>query len=84
MLSAAKRAGLTVVTVAESVFAPVAELTDVMLPAAVGSSLVFDTACAPMMLGRVLLQAMCDELPESVARLEAFEQGAAARGLFVG
>ncbi|WP_081982329.1 MurR/RpiR family transcriptional regulator [Streptacidiphilus albus] len=84
VLSAAKRAGLTVVTVAESVFAPVAELTDVMLPAAVGSSLVFDTACAPMMLGRVLLQAMCDELPESVARLEAFEQGAAARGLFVG
>ena len=55
-----------------------------MLPAAVGSSLVFDTACAPMMLGRVLLQAMCDELPGSVNRLEAFEQAAAARGLFVG
>ena len=84
LLSAAKRAGLTVITVAESVFAPVADLTDLMLPAAVGSSLVFDTACAPMMLGRVLLQAMCDELPDSVARLEAFELAAAARGLFVG
>jgi len=84
LLSAAKRAGLTVITVAESVFAPVADLTDLMLPAAVGSSLVFDTACAPMMLGRVLLQAMCDELPESVARLEAFELAAASRGLFVG
>jgi DNA-binding MurR/RpiR family transcriptional regulator len=84
LLSAAKRAGLTVITVADSAFAPVAELTDLMLPAAVGSSLVFDTACAPMMLGRVLLQAMCDELPDSVARLEAFELAAAARGLFVG
>ncbi|QMU75275.1 MurR/RpiR family transcriptional regulator [Streptacidiphilus sp. PB12-B1b] len=84
MLSAAKRAGLTVITVADSAFAPVAELTDLMLPAAVGSSLVFDTACAPMMLGRVLLQAMCDELPDSVARLEAFETAAASRGLFVG
>ena len=84
LLSAARRAGLTVITVADSAFAPVAELTDLMLPAAVGSSLVFDTACAPMMLGRVLIQAMCDELPDSVARLEAFELAAAARGLFVG
>jgi DNA-binding MurR/RpiR family transcriptional regulator len=84
LLAAAKRAGLTVITVADSAFAPVAELTDLMLPAAVGSSLVFDTACAPMMLGRVLLQAMCDELPDSVARLEAFELAAASRGLFVG
>ena len=84
LLSAAKRAGLTVITVADSAFAPVAELTDLMLSAAVGSSLVFDTACAPMMLGRVLLQAMCDELPDSVARLEAFELAAASRGLFVG
>jgi DNA-binding MurR/RpiR family transcriptional regulator len=84
LLSAAKQAGLTVVTVADSAFAPVAGLTDLMLPAAVGSSLVFDTACAPMMLGRVLLQAMCDELPGSVARLEAFEHQAASRSLFVG
>jgi DNA-binding MurR/RpiR family transcriptional regulator len=84
VLTAAKQAGLTVITVADSAFAPVSGLTDLMLPAAVGSSLVFDTACAPMMLGRVLLQAMCDELPGSVARLEAFEQAAAARGLFVG
>ena len=84
VLTSAKQAGLTVITVADSAFAPVAGLTDLMLPAAVGSSLVFDTACAPMMLGRVLLQAMCDELPGSVNRLEAFEQAAAARGLFVG
>ncbi|MEZ0065297.1 DNA-binding MurR/RpiR family transcriptional regulator [Streptacidiphilus sp. MAP12-20] len=83
-LTAAKAAGMTVVTVADSAFAPVAAVSDVMLPAAVGSSLVFDTACAPMMLGRVLLQAMCDELPGSVQRLEDFEQAATTRGLFLG
>jgi DNA-binding MurR/RpiR family transcriptional regulator len=83
-LTAAKTAGMTVVTVADSAFAPVASLSHLLLPAAVGSSLVFDTACAPMMLGRVLLQAMCDELPGSVQRLEDFEQQAATRGLFLG
>ncbi|MCD0481820.1 MurR/RpiR family transcriptional regulator [Streptacidiphilus sp. ASG 303] len=82
-LTAARDCGLTVVTVADSAFAPVARMSDLLLPAAVGSSLVFDTACAPMVLGRVLLQAMCDELPGAEARLEAFEHTAAARGLFL-
>ncbi|MFJ6214546.1 MurR/RpiR family transcriptional regulator [Streptomyces sp. NPDC092296] len=82
-LAVARARHLTVVTVADSAFAPVARLSDLLLPAAVGSSLVFDTACAPMMLGRVLLQAMCDELPDAEARLESFEQSAAARGLFL-
>ncbi|MEV6212431.1 MurR/RpiR family transcriptional regulator [Kitasatospora sp. NPDC051914] len=82
-LITARGCGLTVVTVADSAFAPVAKLSDVMLPAAVGTGLVFDTACAPMMLGRVLLQTMCDELPGAEARLEAIEQSAAARGLFL-
>jgi Transcriptional regulators len=81
-LTLARKAGLTVITVADSVFAPVARLSDVLFPAAVGTRLVFDTACAPMMLGRVLLQAMVDELPGAEARLEAFESSAAARGLF--
>ncbi|WP_327677570.1 MurR/RpiR family transcriptional regulator [Kitasatospora sp. NBC_00458] len=82
-LTVARDCGLTVLTVADSVFAPVAKLSDLMLPAAVGTGLVFDTACAPMMLGRVLLQTMCDELPGAEARLEAIEQSAAARGLFL-
>jgi DNA-binding MurR/RpiR family transcriptional regulator len=72
-----------VLTVADSAFAPVAKLSDLMLPAEVGTGLVFDTACAPMVLGRVLLQTMCDELPGAEARLEAIEQSAAARGLFL-
>lgn len=82
-LAVARNCDLTVVTVADSAFAPVAALSDLLLPAAVGSSLVFDTACAPMMLGRVLLQAMCDELPGAEARLESSEHAATARGLFL-
>jgi hypothetical protein len=36
-----------------------------------------------MLLGRVLLEAMCDNLPEAQARLEEFDVRAAERGLFV-
>ncbi|MGW8355807.1 MurR/RpiR family transcriptional regulator [Streptomyces wedmorensis] len=82
-LEYARAAGLTVVTVAESAFAPVAAHSDLLIPAAVGTGLAFDTACAPMMLGRVLLEAMADELPDAQARLEEFDAKAAARGLFV-
>ncbi|GGX99350.1 transcriptional regulator [Streptomyces anandii JCM 4720] len=82
-LAYARDAGLTVVTVADSAFAPVAKYSDLLLPAAVGTGLAFDTACAPMLLGRVLLEAMCDDLPQAQARLEEFDATAAARGLFV-
>lgn len=82
-LGYAQAQGLTVVTVADSAFAPVAKHSDVLIPAAVGTGLAFDTACAPMLLGRVLLEAMCDGLPEAQARLEEFDARAAARGLFV-
>ncbi|MGW2224595.1 MurR/RpiR family transcriptional regulator [Streptomyces formicae] len=82
-LAYARSAGLTVVTVADSAFAPVAAHSDLLLPAAVGTGLAFDTACAPMLLGRVLLEAMCDGLPDAQARLEEFDVRAAARGLFV-
>ncbi|MEU6879230.1 MurR/RpiR family transcriptional regulator [Streptomyces sp. NPDC046712] len=83
VLEYARAAGLTVVTVAESAFAPVAAHSDLLIPAAVGTGLAFDTACAPMLLGRVLLEAMADELPDAQARLEEFDAKAAARGLFV-
>ncbi|MFJ4847450.1 MULTISPECIES: MurR/RpiR family transcriptional regulator [unclassified Streptomyces] len=81
-LAYARGAGLTVVTVADSAFAPVAAHSDILLPAAVGTGLAFDTACAPMLLGRVLLEAMCDGLPDAQARLEEFDAKAAAAGLF--
>ncbi|MGW2513170.1 MurR/RpiR family transcriptional regulator [Streptomyces scopuliridis] len=82
-LAYARSTGLTVVTVADSAFAPVAGHSDLLIPAAVGTGLAFDTACAPMLLGRVLLEAMCDGLPDAQARLEEFDARAAARGLFV-
>ncbi|MFJ9040509.1 MurR/RpiR family transcriptional regulator [Streptomyces sp. NPDC102406] len=82
-LAYARSAGLTVVSVADSAFAPVAKHSDLLLPAAVGTGLAFDTACAPMLLGRVLLEAMCDGLPQAQARLDAFDVRAAERGLFV-
>ncbi|SCF87449.1 MurR/RpiR family transcriptional regulator [Streptomyces sp. Ncost-T10-10d] len=82
-LAYAQEQGLTVVSVADSAFAPVARHSDLLIPAAVGTGLAFDTACAPMLLGRVLLEAMCDDLPDAQARLEEFDARAAARGLFV-
>ncbi|MFB6779491.1 MULTISPECIES: MurR/RpiR family transcriptional regulator [unclassified Streptomyces] len=82
-LAYAQKQGLTVVSVADSAFAPVAKHSDLLIPAAVGTGLAFDTACAPMLLGRVLLEAMCDDLPDAQARLEEFDARAAARGLFV-
>ncbi|MFC4033809.1 MurR/RpiR family transcriptional regulator [Streptomyces polygonati] len=82
-LAHARQAGLTVVAVADSAFAPVAAHSDLLLPAAVGTGLAFDTACAPMLLGRVLLESMCDALPDAQARLEEFDAHAAARGVFV-
>ncbi|GGO50899.1 transcriptional regulator [Streptomyces daqingensis] len=82
-LSYARDAGLRIITVADSAFAPVAHPDDLLLPAAVGTGLVFDTACAPMLLGRVLLEAMCDGLPQAQARLEDFDARAVERGLFM-
>jgi DNA-binding MurR/RpiR family transcriptional regulator len=82
-LSYAREAGLRIVTVADSAFAPVAHADDLLLPAAVGTGLVFDTGCAPMLLGRVLLEAMCDGLPAAQSRLEDFDARASERGLFI-
>ncbi|WP_373466618.1 MurR/RpiR family transcriptional regulator [Streptomyces umbrinus] len=82
-LDHARATGLTVVTIADGTFAPVAAHSDLLLPAAVGTDLVFDTVSAPMLLGQVLLEAMCDALPDAQARLEEFDTRAAARGLFV-
>ncbi|MEW1718649.1 MurR/RpiR family transcriptional regulator [Streptomyces sp. NPDC093109] len=82
-LAYARSTGLTVVTIADSAFAPVARHSDLLIPAAVGTGLAFDTVCAPMLLGRVLLEAMCDGLPDAQARLEEFDARASVRGLFV-
>ncbi|GIF19063.1 transcriptional regulator [Paractinoplanes tereljensis] len=80
----ARRAGLAIVAITDSVVSPVAELADVVLPAAVGTQLVFDLHTGPMAMAMVLLQAMCDAAPElAQGRLEEFEQTAARRHVFM-
>ena len=79
----AKAAGCAVVGITDSALSPVAEVADVVLPAAVGTQLVFDLHTGPMAMAMVLLQAMCDVAPEPAQRrLEEFEATAARRHLF--
>jgi len=79
----AKAAGLTVVALTDSGVSPVAAYADVVLPAPVGTQLVFDLHTGPMAMAMVVLQAMCDAAPEQAQRrLEEFEATAARRHLF--
>jgi DNA-binding MurR/RpiR family transcriptional regulator len=83
-LREARDAGLTVVAITDSPVSPATEYAEVVLPAAVGTDLVFDLHTAPMALAMVVLQAICDAAPnETQARLEAFESSAARRQLFL-
>ena len=80
----ARAAGLAVVAITDSAVSPVAEAADVVLPAAVGTQLVFDLHTGPMAMAMVLLQAMCDAAPDPVQRrLEEFEATATRRHVFV-
>ena len=82
-IAEAKRVGYTVVAITDSAVSPVADRSDVVLPAAVGTQLVFDLHTGPMAMAMVLLQAMCDAAPEPVQRrLEEFEATAARRHIF--
>jgi DNA-binding MurR/RpiR family transcriptional regulator len=83
-LREAREAGLATIVVTDSPMSPVAADADLVLAAAVGSQLVFDLHAAPLALTCVLLQAMCDAAPaQAQSRLEAFEQSAARRQLFL-
>lgn len=84
VLREARAAGLHVITVTDSPISPAAAESDMVLPASVGSRLVFDLHTAPMAMVTILLQAMCDAAPsETQARLEAFERSAATRQVFL-
>jgi DNA-binding MurR/RpiR family transcriptional regulator len=81
----ATAAGLRVVALTDSAVSPAAEYADVVLPAAVGTQLVFDLHTGPMAMAMVLLQTMCDARPEPVQhRLEEFEATATRRHVFEG
>nr|WP_205861590.1 MurR/RpiR family transcriptional regulator [Planosporangium flavigriseum] len=80
----ARHLGLSTIVVTDSPVSPVADDADLTLAAAVGSRLVFDLHTAPLALAGVLLQAMCDAAPaQTQSRLEAFEQSAARRQVFL-
>jgi DNA-binding MurR/RpiR family transcriptional regulator len=83
LLGRCRELGFTVVTITDVAMGPAAVLSDVLLPAGVGTGLVFDSQAAPMVLAVVLLQAMCDASPMVPARLETFEQSVERRQLFV-
>jgi DNA-binding MurR/RpiR family transcriptional regulator len=79
----AKAAGYAIIAITDSAVSPVAESADVVLPAAVGTQLVFDLHTGPMAMAMVLLQAMCDAIPEPVQRrLEEFEATSSRRQIF--
>jgi DNA-binding MurR/RpiR family transcriptional regulator len=83
-LREARAAGIAVVAITDSPVSPPAEYADIVLPAAVGTQLVFDLHTAPMALAMVVLQAVCDAAPaQAQRRLEEFEQSAARRQVFV-
>jgi DNA-binding MurR/RpiR family transcriptional regulator len=82
LLSLCKDLGFSIVTLTDAAMGPAAAFTDIILPAAVGTDLVFDSQAAPMVLAVVLLQAMCDISPYAADRLEAFEISAERRHLF--
>jgi DNA-binding MurR/RpiR family transcriptional regulator len=82
LLGRCKELGFAVVTLTDAAMGPAAAFTDVLLPAAVGTNMVFDSQAAPMVLAVVLLQAMCDISPYAADRLEAFEISAERRHLF--
>jgi DNA-binding MurR/RpiR family transcriptional regulator len=80
----ARTAGLTIVALTDSAVSPAADLADIVLPAAVGTQLVFDLHTGPMAMAMVLLQAMCDAAPEpALQRLEDFEATATRRHIFI-
>ncbi len=82
-MSYAKTIGLRVATVTDHAPESVIEASDVVLPADVGTQLVFDSQAAAMVLAGVLLEAMSDaSSARTQARLEDFEQRAAEMGWF--
>ncbi len=82
-LRQARAAGLRVVLLTDSSVSPATGYADLTLAAPVGSKLVFDLATAPMTLAMLLLQAVCDAMPEQTqVRLEEFEASAARRSIF--
>jgi DNA-binding MurR/RpiR family transcriptional regulator len=83
VLDYARELGMKVALVTDNPLVPFATSADIMLPAGVGSRLVFDSHAAPMVLASLLVQAIADAAPERTqARLEAYESLSEARDYY--
>jgi DNA-binding MurR/RpiR family transcriptional regulator len=80
----ARRLGMRTAVISDTRFAPFAGDADVLLPAGVGSRLLFDSHAAPTVLAAVLIQAMADADPTRARdRLRHYEQLSAGQGVFL-
>jgi DNA-binding MurR/RpiR family transcriptional regulator len=80
----ARRLGMRTAVISDTRFAPFAGDADVLLPAGVGSRLLFDSHAAPAVLAAVLIQAMADADPARARdRLRHYEQLSAGQGVFL-
>ncbi len=83
MMRYARKLGVQVATVTDRDSATISSASEVVLPAGVGSRLVFDSQTAAMALSTALLEALSDAAPERAqASLEDFEHRAATLGWF--
>ncbi|MFV1990298.1 MAG: MurR/RpiR family transcriptional regulator [Acidimicrobiales bacterium] len=79
-----KQQGCKVAVITDNPLSPAARLADMTVVAAIGSDLIFDTQVVPTMVANLLLEAIADATPKQTQqRLEAFDDLADARGLFV-
>jgi DNA-binding MurR/RpiR family transcriptional regulator len=75
--------GMRVVAVSDRVGGPVSGVAEVVLPAGVGTRLVFDSQTAAMALSAALIEALSDAAPRlAQANLEDFEHRAQSLGWF--
>jgi len=80
----ARRLGMRTAVISDVRFVPFAGDVDVLLPAGVGTRLLFDSHAAPAVLAGVIVQAMADADPERAQeRLRELEQLSAGQGVFL-
>ena len=83
LMSYAGKLGVRIATVTDRDSQTVSRESEIVLPAGVGSRLVFDSQIAAMALSTALLEALSDAAPaRAQASLEDFEHRAAALGWF--
>lgn len=80
----ARQLGMRTAVITDARFVPFATDADVLLPAGVGTRLLFDSHAAPAVLAAVIVQAMADADPQRARdRLREHDQLSAGQGVFL-